>query len=52
MQQAIDICSCIPVIFVPAQGASILISFLRGNTKDALIRAGLLGTVSVASKII
>ena len=52
MQQAIDICSCIPVIFVPAQGANILISFLRGNTKDALIRAGLLGTVSIVNKVV
>lgn len=52
LQQGLDLISCFPVIFIPAQGGNILISFARGDTKDALIRMGLLAAVPIATKVV
>ncbi|MGO4495556.1 hypothetical protein AB4114_06565 [Paenibacillus sp. 2RAB27] len=50
IQNGIDLVSCFPVTFIPAQGANILISLARGGTKDALIRMGLLAATKKKKK--
>lgn len=42
MQTCLDLISYVPVAFIPAQGANAIIDFVRGNTKQLLVRSGVI----------
>ena len=52
IQLCLDILSCFPIAFLPAQGANILIDIIRGNEKEALLRVGLLVFAEVGGRIL